>query len=147
MKWILGVAASLFLIVGLAIPASASTSKAATQYLNDTKPMNRAIARFNALADKATTPAKTSAAVKPLEKAYETFDHRILVQTWPKNASAAIKNLYAADVVMMGDLAGVAAINVFTYSQWEITSIKDGTADNAAVAIVRHVLGLPTVKS
>jgi hypothetical protein len=116
------------------------------QYLALIAAPNAAIATFVAKAGKwgnSTTNTQAEAAAKPVINALRTFNRSMVNDRWPAGARTDIKGVVTADAPVIGDLQSLATVNLLSASSWTATFERDASGLGAAVAFVRHDLGLP----
>ena len=90
-----------------------------------------------------TTHSQEEAAAQPVIRAFEKVDHGLITDQWPSAARLDLNAVAAADAALIGDLEGLSHVNLLS-STWKSNYQRVVSHLSAAVAIVRHDLGLPS---
>lgn len=132
-------------------PSSTITVKAAgRQYLALVNPVNTTIATFVSQANgwsDSTTDAQAEADAQPVIKDLQNLQTGLLRDRWPSVARNDIKALVQSIAPLVGDLEGLASLNLLSASSWETTFERDASSTGTAANIVRSDLGLPPAKN
>jgi hypothetical protein len=132
---------------GTAASGTMTKEQAAHTYLAAVAKPNEVLRTFLAKANGWTdsTPSTQAAAdAKPLIDAITTLRTKLqaLAAAYPAAAND-LKAVVAAQAVLQGDLASLAAVNALNASSFAQTVTRDARALRAATAMVRSHLGLP----
>jgi len=120
------------------------------QYLALVGPVNAAQTVFSQAAKgwtNSTTDAQAESAAVPLIAAFEKLDNGLIDDSWPSADKSDVRALASADGSVIGDLQGLANVNLLSGSGWTTTFARDEQAVGVAVTEVRHDLGLPPAQS
>lgn len=123
-----------------------TTAAAGKQYLALVAPVNATLSAFGTEANgwtDSTTNAQAEADAQPAISALNSLDGKLLSDKWPAADETDIKSLVTNIAPVTGDLQGLSSVNLLNGSSWEATFQRDASNFSAAVAIVRHDLGLP----
>jgi hypothetical protein len=101
------------------------------------------LAKANSWTD-STSSTQAAADARPLIDAITTLRTKLqaLAAAFPE-AATDLKAVVAAQAVLQGDLASLAAVNALNASSFAQTVTRDARALRAATAILRSHLGLP----
>jgi hypothetical protein len=132
---------------GTATAGTMTKEQAAHTYLAAVVTPNVVLRTFLAKANgwtNSTPSTQTAADAKPLINAITTLRPKLqaLAAAFPE-AATDLKAVVAAQAVLQGDLASLAAVNALNASSFAQTVARDARALRAATAIVRSRLGLP----
>jgi hypothetical protein len=89
-----------------------------------------------------TTLTQAEAGAQAVIKTFEIANHRLITDHWPASARFDVNTVAAADAVLIGDLEGFSHLDM--NSTWLSNFQRAVSHFSAAVAIVRHDLGLPS---
>ncbi len=116
------------------------------QYIRLTAAANKAGETFNAstaaLPDSATIDDLARLAA-PVAKAFDDLDQALLRAQWPPEARQDIKNLVAANAVLIADLENVKSQTLDSIQTWKDQLTQAIGRTKGQVDIVRADLGLP----
>ncbi len=115
------------------------------QFLALLKPANVATDHFITAAgswSSSTTLTQAEAGAQSVIKTFEIANHGLITDQWPAAARFDVNTVAAADAVLIGDLEGFSHLDM--NSTWLSNFQRAVSHFSAAVAIVRHDLGLPS---
>jgi len=118
----------------------------AQEYLRIIGPMNAEFARFQAKAkgwDDNTTGPEAAEDAAPVIAAIRKGNNELLRVSWSTSTMSDVKEMVRADGALIGDLAGLAGVDLFSVGNWSSQFTQDAGRLQAAVNIVRADLGLP----
>jgi len=123
-----------------------SIAAAGAAYLAAVAPANAAISAFSAAAGRwtsSTTNAQAEADAQPAISALQALGTTLTNDQWPASATNDVHTLVGDDAAVVGDLQGLASVNLLDTSSFIATLKRDLSSTASAVALVRHDLDLP----
>jgi len=129
--------------------ASITIKAAAKQYLKDVAPYNAAHNKFSSEASKWTgsiTYAQMGKEATPFIAASETFQQKLLSQSWPTKAKRDVRTFYNAISPLEADLVTLSGVSSLSIENWLSTYNTNNSTATSDANLVRHDLGLPLVK-
>ena len=130
------------------ISAGAAVTKhaAAAQLAKDEIALSNAVETFTKAATKLTnssTAAQDEVVAKPLALAFQSFQARLLSQSWPTSIKADLRMVYSANSPVIADLLTLRSVSAFSTSAWVSTTGKDLVTWVGDVNIINHDLSMP----
>lgn len=127
-----------------------STAVAAQTYVEFVTPVNSAFDRFASEAarwNSRTTAAQAESNARPSISALGDLEQQLLDTTWPTSARHDIKTLASDVASVVGDLQGIASLNLTDATSWKAHFARDVASLKTSDAAVRRDLGLPPPSS
>jgi hypothetical protein len=127
-----------------------SVAVAAQTYLEFIAPVNSAFGSFATEAaawNSRTTGAQAESDARPSISALRDLEQQLLDTAWPTSVQHDIKTMAADASAVVGDLQGIARLNLTDASSWKSHFERDVTILKASDAAVRRDLDLPRSSS
>jgi len=128
------------------LPRQSRSRRLDSSTVNLVNPVNAAISAFGTKANgwsNSTTSAQAEADAQPLISALQNLQNGLLHDQWPAAAGSDVKAVVQAIAPVIGDLEGLASVNLLNASSWQTTFQRDASSVETAANIVRSDLGLP----